>query len=334
MAPPIDDERRLVTALFCDLVGFTPLSERLDAEELRELQTRYFELIRTEIARFGGQVEKYAGDAVLALFGLSAAREDDAERAVRCAVSMLAELQQLAEGASERWGARLALRVGVNTGEAVGGAPDVEGAVALVTGDVVNTAARLQTAAPPNGIMVGVQTMQLARRSIAFGEAEYLELKGKAGKVPAYRVIEIRGRMAERWEAGRRRTPLLGREHDIDTLLQSWERARQGNGQLIMIVAEAGVGKSRLLAEVAERMSLQGDLRELRGRCSSHGEGVSLGLVADLLRTWLDVREQDDLPQIRARLASRVADVLAAEDEGTRLLTVDVLGEVLGLAGR
>ena len=328
------EERRLVTALFCDLAGFTPLSERLSGEEVRELQTAYFERMRREIERFGGLVEKFAGDAVLALFGVPTAREDDAERAVRCALSMQAALSTLAAEVAERWSATLALRVGVNTGEAVGGIPEAAeaGAYAAVTGDVVNTAARLQTAAESGRVMVGEQTMELTRRSIEYGERRELTLKGKAGVVPAYEVIGLRERLVERWEAGRRRTPLVGRERDLELLLQSWELALQARGQLVMLVADAGVGKSRLLAEAIERILLTGEARELRGRCLSHGQDISLGLVADLLRTCFELSEQSDRRQVQMQIATGVDAILRDHDEDTRMQARDVFGEVLGLS--
>lgn len=141
----VEEERRIVTALFCDLVGFTPLSEALDPEEVREIQTMYFAQMNAELHRFGGSVEKYAGDAVLALFGAPVAHEDDAERAVRCALAMQEAFQPVADMAKREWDVELALRIGVNTGEAISGAWDVEGRRDYsATGDVVNTAARLR----------------------------------------------------------------------------------------------------------------------------------------------------------------------------------------------
>lgn len=244
-----DDERRLVTALFCDLVGFTPLNELLDAEEVRELQTAYFDLMSREIVQYGGVVEKFAGDAVLALFGVPVAHEHDAERAVRCALAMHTALIPLATDCAQRCGVSLGIRVGVNTGEAVSGT--LESAEAkghtIVTGDVVNTAARLQSAAEPGEIMVGTQTMRLAQRTVEFGERQALTLKSKAGTVPAYPVRGLRERPIERWETEQQRTPLVGRERELNQMLQAWSRTRQGVGQLLMLVAEAGIGKSRLL---------------------------------------------------------------------------------------
>ena len=188
-------ERRLVTVLFCDLVGFTPLSEQLDPEDVREIQSLYFGHMSREIEHFGGTVEKYAGDAVLALFGVPIAHEDDADRAIRCGLKMQGALESLTTEVRKRWDVELTLRVGVNTGEVVGGMWEVGNRKDYtVSGDVVNTAARLQAAAEPGEVLVGEETMWLARRRIRFGGRREVVLKGKAGVVPVYVAVEVRER--------------------------------------------------------------------------------------------------------------------------------------------
>lgn len=336
-APQLDrikEERRLVTALFCDLVGFTPLAERLDAEAVRNIQTRYFESMSGEISRFGGKVEKFAGDAVLALFGIPVAREADAERAVHCALAMQTALAPLAGDVAHRWGVHLALRVGVNTGEAVSGSIDAGGLTdyAVVTGDVVNTAARLQTSAEHGSIMVGADTMRLSQRSVRFDEKRDLRLKGKTAPVAAYPVIGLRQQVAERWESGERHTPFVGRAHEVDTLLQAWERTTRDGGQLVMLVGEAGIGKSRLLAEISDKYAAKGRLKDLRARCLNYGQNVSLSLVADLLRALVGVGEQDEAPRIELQVAASVQSLLKEQDRDVQEAAIDVLGEVLGLA--
>src|SRR5579884_4287442 len=200
-SPPPSEERRLVTALFCDLVGFTPLSESLDPEEVRDLQAQYFQAMADQIARYGGTVEKYAGDAVLALFGAPIAHEDDAERAVLCALGMQGAIEPVAAGARSRRRAEPQIRVGVNTGEVVAGTWNASGRQDVaVTGDALNTAARIQAAAEPGEVLVGTETMRLTRRRIRFGEKREIMLKGKMGSVPVYPALGLRERLGERWE--------------------------------------------------------------------------------------------------------------------------------------
>lgn len=329
---PVAEERRLITALFCDLVGFTPLTESLDPEEVRQIQSMYFAAMSGELHRFGGSVEKYAGDAVLALFGNPVAHEDDAERAVRCALAMQRAFEPVADTAKREYGRDLAVRIGVNTGEVVSGAWDVEGRLDYsATGDALNTAARLQTAADPGGVIVGPETMHLARRAIRFGPRRDLTLKGKSELFPAYPVLGLREEIAERWETQESRIPLVGRERELVFLMDVWARVHAGEGQLVTLVAEAGVGKSRLLAEAVERMTRMAGTVTVRGRCLSHGEGMSLHLVADLLRSMSHLREGAPPDLVREQVRATVDALLAPWDEETRNAAADVVGSVLGL---
>lgn len=325
------EERRLVTALFCDLVGFTPLTESLDAEEVRTLQTTYFERMSAIIVRFGGTVEKFAGDAVLALFGVPVAHGDDAERAVLCALSMQDSIVALAADVRTRWDVDLALRIGINTGEGVSGMVDAGGRHDFsVTGDVVNTAARLQTAADPGHILTGEETMRLARRAVRFGERRELTLKGKVAPVAAYDVLgERRGAGGDTDES---LTPLVGRDHELAMLATAWDRVGGGEGALLSVVADAGVGKSRLLDEAVTRFAAGGPVHW--GRCLSYGQDVSLSLVADLLRSIVGVPDGTDPSTVHHRLTGAVQSLLAGDDAAARASAVDVLGEVLGLAPR
>jgi class 3 adenylate cyclase len=321
-----------VTALFCDLVGFTPLSEALDPEEVREIQTHYFAQMNGELHRFGGSVEKYAGDAVLALFGAPVAHEDDAERAVRCALAMQQAFRPVAERAKREWNVDLAVRIGVNTGEAISGAWDVEGRRDYsATGDVVNTAARLQSAADPGGVIVGPETMHLARRAVVFGPRRDLTLKGKATAFPAYPVVQLREQVAERWETAEQRAPLIGRDRELASLMDIWRRAQTGEGRLVTLIGDAGVGKSRLLSAAVERMTLVMGTVVVRGRCASYGEGMSLHLVAALIRSMCQLHEDAAPDQIRASVRTTVDALLAPWDEETRDAAADVVGTVLGL---
>src|SRR5579884_1213239 len=285
-------DRRIVSVLFCDLVGFTPLSEKLDPEELREVQDRYFGLMSAEIERFGGTVEKYAGDAVLAIFGAPVVHEDDAERAIHCALAMHHALIPMAEETLAIRGVNLMLRIGINTGEVVSGLREGGGRVDYaVTGDTVNTANRYETAAEPGGVMVAETTMKLAQRSFVFGERQMLTLKGKSQQVPGYPVTGVRERLAERWEVTGTETRLVGRQEELALLAEAWAAA-QSAGRAIEIVAEPGVGKSRLLAEAEKQIGAISPLQTLRGRSLSYSAQVSLYLVADLLRNIFGIADQ------------------------------------------
>jgi class 3 adenylate cyclase/tetratricopeptide (TPR) repeat protein len=327
------EERRLITALFCDLVGFTPLSEQLDPEEVRDIQADYFSAMSQQIERYGGIVEKYAGDAVLALFGAPIAHEDDAERAVLCALGMQAAIAPVAATARSRWNVEPALRVGVNTGEVVSGTWDASGRQDVaVTGDALNTAARLQAAAEPGQVVVGAGTMRLTRRRIRYGPGRDLMLKGKQAAFPAYAALGIREGVGERWEEAPRVSPLVGRDRELIGLLDAWMRVQGGEGQLLTLVGEPGVGKSRLVAEVLEKLSsADSTIRIVRARCLSYGQEISLWLLSDLLRSLFGIREQDGLDEVRMKLESVIRALLAGADETYQTEGMDVLGEMLGL---
>jgi adenylate cyclase len=318
--------------LFCDLVGFTSASEEQDPEVMREIQTLYFSRMRQELARYGGTVEKYAGDAVLAFFGVPTTHEDDPERAVLCALSMQAAMKELSREIAQRWGIVTGARIGVNTGDVVSGMWDTGARRDWgVTGDTVNTASRLQTAANPGEVLVGEETMRLARRQIAFGEQRHLVLKGKAEPVRAFRALEPLQRTAERWETSKQRTPLVGRQADLQRILTVWAEAGHGKGQIVTLTADAGVGKSRLLAEAVERIVAESEVRELRGRCFSYGQGITLSLVADFVRALSGIYEGEGPEQAGQRLSQIVDSLLDGASEATRLELLDVLRDVLGL---
>jgi adenylate cyclase len=331
LAPP-QEERRLVTALFCDLVGFTPLSEQLDPEEVRDIQAEYFKAMSAQIERYGGTVEKYAGDAVLALFGAPVAHEDDAERAVLCALGMQAAIEPVAAQARSRWNVEPAIRVGVNTGVVVSGVWDAGGRQDVaVTGDTVNTAARLQAAAEPSEVLVGVEAAHLTQRRIVYGERRELVLKGKAGTFLAYAALGLREQLGERWEGQEHVTPLVGRQREMAQLLDAWARAQRAEGQLVMLVGDPGVGKSRLISELIDKVSGSSAMRVIRGRCLSYGQQISLWLIADVLRNLFDVRENEAPDRMHERLTERLGSLLGSQDAETRDVARDVLGTVLGL---
>src|SRR5262245_3213948 len=242
-------ERRIVTVLFADLVGFTSLSERLDAEDVALVQDAYFDAVRETVARHGGQLEKFVGDAVLAVFGVPRARDDDAERAVRTGLALVAAVGRVGPSIGLDEDA-LRIRVGINSGEVVYGEASADRGP--VTGDTVNVAARLQAAAAPGSVLVGELTALAVADSIALERVERLELKGKSEPVAAARVIDLYPqRSRERALAGLR-AATIGREAELEQL-------RAGSGRLV-VVAPPGVGKTRLLEEHARAAERDGSV--------------------------------------------------------------------------
>ncbi len=302
----VERERRLVTVLFCDLVGFTPLSERLDPEDVREIQSMYFGQMSKEIRTFGGTVEKYIGDAVLAMFGVPVAHEDDAVRAIRCGLSLQAAIKSLAIEVDKQWGVELALRVGVNTGEVVSGKWEVAGRKEYdVSGDAVNTAARLQTAAEPGEVLVGEETMWLARKAIRFSERREVTLKGKAGVVPVYSAVEWReGAVA--WGP---RTPLVDRTDELALLTSIWVKAvREERPHFVTILGDPGIGKSRLVAEFEARVLHEALV--LHGRCLPYGEVLGYWALAEVLKEATGITMTDDTETTYHKLGDLVAQVI------------------------
>ncbi len=255
------EQRKTVTVLFCDLVGSTAMGETVDPERLRSLLARYFERMQAIVERHGGSVEKFIGDAVMAVFGVPVVHEDDALRAMRSAFEMRDALPELGlEG-----------RIGVMTGEVVTGTKE-----RLATGDAVNVAARLEQAAPPGEILLGQPTLALVRDAVEVEQVEPLELKGKAKPVPAYRLLQVRNAPERRHDA-----PFVGRERELALIREAWERARaEKRCELVTVVGEAGVGKSRLVAEALS--SIEATL--VRGSCLPYGEGITYWPVVEVLK--------------------------------------------------
>src|SRR5919197_5704581 len=240
---PAQDVRKTVTIVFSDLEGSTALGERLDSEALREVMARYFDEMRGALELHGATVEKYIGDAIMAVFGLPTVREDDALRAVRAAAEMKRRLAELNGELDARWGVTLQNRTGVNTGEVVAGDPTT--GQRLVTGDTVNTAARLEQAAGPGEVLIGEPTYRLVRDAVEVEPVEPLELKGKSEPMPAFRLLGIREETAEGPQAA-----LVGRAAELRELREELEAvAAAGTPRLVTILAAAGTGKSRLVEE-------------------------------------------------------------------------------------
>ncbi|MFZ2653062.1 MAG: adenylate/guanylate cyclase domain-containing protein, partial [Burkholderiaceae bacterium] len=262
--------RKTVTIVFADLKDSTSMGERLDAEALHEVKERYFDAMAAEIVRHGGKIEKYIGDAIMAVFGLPRAHEDDALRAVRAAAGMREALSRVNTELQARYGVALGNRCGINTGEVV--ANDNPGAdQKLATGDAVNVAARLEQAAPVGQIYLGELTYRLVRDAVEVEPVEPLEVKGKTQRLTAYRLVAALG-----LEGNLRRhdTPLVGREAELAALEAVYREAREAAvPRLVTVLGDAGTGKSRLLAEFVERRGSQA--RVLRGRCLPYGEGIT-----------------------------------------------------------
>jgi class 3 adenylate cyclase/tetratricopeptide (TPR) repeat protein len=260
-------ERKVVTVLFADLVGSTQLGESTDPEALRAQMRRYFTDIRTTVERHGGTVEKFIGDAVMAVFGVPQAREDDALRAVRSAI----EICDVVKGHG------FEARIGVNTGEVVAGGGDDE---SLVVGDAVNVAARLEQVAAPGDVLIGAQTRLLVRDAVRLSELEPLELKGKSEPVEAYRLLEV---LADAEPVARRLDrPMVGRERERERLWRDYDDAVAHRAcRLFTLLGAAGVGKSRLVADFLSRVGSTGDT--LRGRCLHYGEGITYWPLVELL---------------------------------------------------
>jgi class 3 adenylate cyclase/tetratricopeptide (TPR) repeat protein len=307
--------RKSVTVVFCDVTGSTALGEQLDPETLRRVMARYFETMRAAIERHGGTVEKFIGDAVMAVFGIPQVHEDDALRAVRAAVEMREGLRDLNKELERDRGVTLASRIGVNTGDVVAGDPAA--GQALVTGDAVNTAARLEQAAAPGEILIGEETYRLTRDAVRAEPAEPVAAKGKAEPVPAYRLEDVTAGAAG--HARRHDAPIVGRDRELALLAQALDRVRTDRAcHLFTILGTAGAGKTRLAEEFSARVG--GDATVLRGRCLAYGDGITFWPVVELVGEAVGLTILDAPDEARQKLllvigpgerSDRIADLIA-----------------------
>jgi class 3 adenylate cyclase len=304
--PAARTERKVVTVLFADLVGFTSRAERLDPEDVQAVLAPYHARLRIELERWGGTVEKFIGDAVMALFGAPVAREDDPERAVRAALAIRDWIAE--EG-------KLQVRIGVNTGEAlVNLAARPESGEGMAAGDVVNTTARLQSAAPTNGILVGETTYRATTQTIDYREQPPVEAKGKEEPVPVWEVVHARARFGVDL-APETRTQLVGRDHELEQLVGALARARQQRSpELVTLVGVPGIGKSRLVGELFASIERGKELTYWRqGRSLPYGEGVSYWALAEMVKAQAGILETDSAEDVEAKL-TRTLDDLIEED--------------------
>jgi class 3 adenylate cyclase len=300
-ARPPTEVRKTVTILFADVVGSTSLGERTDPESTRRMLSRYFDAMRRVIERHGGTVEKFIGDAVMAVFGIPMLHEDDALRGVRAAHEMQSAVEMLNEElASASWNP-IALRIGVNTGEVVTG--EATAGHTLVTGDAVNVAARLEQAAGPGEVLLGATTHRLVRGWIQAEPVPPLELKGKAEPVEAFRLIGLGDQQPIR----RHDTPLVGRRRELHLLAEAFDRANEEQAcYLFTLLGTAGVGKSRLVHEFLGRMRDRAQV--LRARCLPYGEGITFWPVIELAQAAAGIEMNEAPESARQKLQALLQD--------------------------
>ncbi|HEX6651384.1 MAG TPA: adenylate/guanylate cyclase domain-containing protein [Thermoleophilaceae bacterium] len=324
--PP--EERRQVTVLFADLSGYTAFAERMDPEDVKSLVDRALLRLGEEVQRYGGTVDKYIGDNVMAIFGAPVAHEDDAERAVRAGLGMQDAMTEVNAGLPS--GAHFALRVGVNTGEVIAGAV---GEAYTVVGDTVNVASRLQSAAQPGSVTVGERTMRATDAAVEYTALEPLELKGKAERVPAWEAVGLIAEHSVRRVAPASESPLVGRRQELDTLDSLYERVvREGTSHLVTVVGEAGVGKSRLLREFERRLEAHSSKPTFRtGRCLPYGSGIVFWALGEVLRAECGIVESDSSEQAWQKLRAYVADLIGGESTDYSDREAALIGRLLGV---
>ena len=320
-APARQEVRKVVTIVFCDLSGSTSLGERLDPESVRQMISRYFQAMSDALERHGGTVEKFIGDAVMAVFGIPTLREDDALRAVRAAVEMRTALEELNEQLERRWGVRLRVRTGVNTGEVIAGDPSQ--GHGFVTGDAVNVAARLEQAAGAGEILIGEHTFALVRDAARVEPVEPLDLKGKSEPVPAFRLVDVADHAAGL--DGRPSLPMVGRERELGLLREAFERTlAERTCELVTVVGPAGIGKSRLADEFAD--GLGGTARVVVGRCLSYGEGLTFWPLREVVEELAGTDDSESAEDAQAKLARLLPD------EDDKATVVERVAGALGLS--
>jgi class 3 adenylate cyclase len=317
------EERKLISVLFVDMVGFTSRSDKADPEDVRDTLQGFHARAKQEIERFGGTVEKFIGDAVMAVFGAPVAHGDDAERAVRAGLRVVHAMEDLSRGRPDR---PLQVRAAVNTGEAVvamGSRP--ESGEALALGDVVNTASRLQTSAPVGGLVVGEETYRATRHVIRYQELEPIDAKGKSEPVEAWLALAPIGAPAERPATS---APLVGRSRELGLVDSIWERAAaELRPHLITLVGPTGIGKSRMASEILTRVEATG-ARSIKGRCLPYGQ-TGYRAFSEQVRQVTGIFETDAASDAWDKLRARIAELMGSEEEAQE--TTRLLGALIGL---
>ena len=300
-------ERRLVTVLFADIVGFTPFAEERDAEDVRDTLTRYFDMCSEIVGRYGGTVEKFIGDAVMAVWGAPTAHEDDAERAVRAGLELVSAVVTLGEG--------IQARAAVLTGEAavtVGATNQ-----GMVAGDLVNTASRLQSVAPPGSVLVGEATQRATSGAIAYEEAGEQLLKGKQAPVAAWRALRVVAERGGRNRAEGLEAPFVGRNDEMRLLKELFHATgREKRARLVSVMGPAGIGKSRLAWEFSKYSDgLVESVYWHRGRCPAYGEGITFWALGEMVRARCGLVESDDQETTRSKVKASVEEWVSDPDE-------------------
>jgi class 3 adenylate cyclase/tetratricopeptide (TPR) repeat protein len=300
----IEGERKQVTVMFCDLVGFTSISEKLDHEEVYALIDRIMEILIHQVHAYEGTVNKMTGDGIMALFGAPIALEDAPQRALRSALAISREMNQYAEkGKRENGPPPLRMRIGIHTGPVVVGTLGSDLRVEFsAVGDTVNLASRMEGLAEPGTILVSEETYRLTEGLFRFEPLGEKRVKGKQNPIQAYRVIAPRSsRTRFEVSAAKGLTCFVGRERELELLRDGCERAREGRGQVFSIVAEAGIGKSRLLHEFRKAIASE-SLTILEGRCLSYGRGMAYHPLMEILKSSFEIQDGEEEPEVRRKL--------------------------------
>jgi class 3 adenylate cyclase/tetratricopeptide (TPR) repeat protein len=313
----VADVRKTVTVVFSDVTGSTSLGEERDPESVRRVMARYFEQARATLERHGGTVEKFIGDAVMAVFGIPTLHEDDALRAVRAAAELRDGLAVLNDELEREWGVRIDSRTGVNTGNVVAGDGET-----LVTGDAVNVAARLEQVAAPGEVLLGETTFRLVRDAVSAEPTEPLAIRGKRERVSAYRLLGVTPGAAG--HERRLDSPMVGRERQLALLAQAFENAVGDRAcNLVTVLGTAGVGKTRLVDEFVR--TLPPEAAVLRGRCLPYGDGITFWPLAEVVHEAAAIAEGDDAEQAKGKIVE-----LLSGDENAQLLA-DRVAALIGL---
>jgi class 3 adenylate cyclase/tetratricopeptide (TPR) repeat protein len=289
--------RKTVTVLFMDVVGSTEMGERSDPESIRRVMSRLFDVVKPVLEHHGGTVEKFIGDAVMAVFGIPTVHEDDALRACRAALEIQAEIERLNKELERDWGVTISTRTGINTGEVIAGDPS--SGQTLVTGDPVNTAARLEQSAPPGSVLIGESTYRLVTGEVDVERIEPVAAKGKTAAVVAYRLLSVIPGLPVR--TPRLDSPLVGRERELGLLQEAFDRSiAESRCALVTVIGMPGVGKSRLVhefvASTADRALI------MRGRCLPYGEGITFWPIVNVVHEAARITEHDSPEEARSRI--------------------------------
>jgi class 3 adenylate cyclase/tetratricopeptide (TPR) repeat protein len=313
-SPAIDSERKNVTVLFSDMSGYTAMTERLDPEEVKDLMSRIFGEIAQVITKYEGFIERFIGDAVMAIFGVPKTHEDDPIRAIKAAWEIHLLVEALSPQIEKKIGQRLTMHSGINTGLVVTGEVDVQKGTHGITGDPVNVASRLESLANKGEILVGEQTFRQAEGYFIFERLEPKRVKGKKEEVRAYSVIASRTSRT-RFDVSSERglTPLVGRKQELDLLLAGFNRSKESRGQVFSIISEAGRGKSRLLYEFRKAVAKE-NVTFIEGKCLSYGKNITYHPIIEILKSNFDIHDKDTDYEISDKVK-----------KGLKLLSVDLV---------